>query len=122
MPTTKGGYEAWVFCGTGSSAAEMAASMVLLLAAGLVTRGLVQSLTIHPGFETSNISVVDLDLQEAGYDATRAAAFHRTLAERLAALPGVDATAQARTTPLSGSRMGQWLSPDRRRSPLARSS
>ena len=81
----------------------MAASMVLLLAAGLVTRGLVQSLTIHPGFETSNISVVDLDLQEAGYDATRAAAFHRTLAERLAALPGVDATAQARTTPLSGS-------------------
>ena len=67
VPTTKGGYRGVGVLRHGLLGGQAAASMVPPLAAGLANAaGLVQSLTIHPGFETSNISVVDLDLQEAG--------------------------------------------------------
>ncbi len=87
----------------GLLAAQMAGSMVLLLAAGLLTRGLARSQTIDPGFATANVSVATFDLEAAGYDQARADTFRRLLVERVAALPGVDAVAQARVTPLSGS-------------------
>src|SRR5262249_52453307 len=44
-----------------------------------------------------------------GYDAPRAAAFHRQLAERLASYPGVEEVAQVDPVPLSGSRHGTMV-------------
>jgi macrolide transport system ATP-binding/permease protein len=87
----------------GLLAAQMAGSMVLLLAAGLLIRGLARSQTIDPGFATANVSVATFDLEAAGYDQARADVFRRLLMERVAALPGVDDVAQARVTPLNGS-------------------
>jgi macrolide transport system ATP-binding/permease protein len=86
--------------------AQIAFSMILLLAAGLLLRGLYHAQTIDPGFEMKNTAVVTLDLAEEGYDASRAAVFQRELQQRLAALPGVDGVAAGAPTPLSGSHSG----------------
>jgi predicted permease len=76
--------------------------MVLMIAAGLLLRGLATTRNVDPGFAYENVAVASFDLTAAGYDAARAAAFQRQLAERVDALPGVE-VANATTTPLSPS-------------------
>ena len=49
------------------------------------------------------------DLSLEGYDEPRAAAFHRQLAERLAARPGIAGVAFVDSVPLSGSRRGTMV-------------
>jgi predicted permease len=78
---------------------QVAVCMVLLIAAGLLLRGLATTRNVDPGFEYENVAVASFDLTAAGYDAARAAVFQRQLAERLDALPGVE-VAYATMTPL----------------------
>ena len=85
---------------------QVTVCMVLLIAAGLLLRALYLAQTIDPGFEMKNVSAVSFDLRGQGYNDQRAAVFERQLMERLAALPGVDAVAQAGTTPLSDNHWG----------------
>ena len=79
---------------------QVAVCMVLMIATGLLLRGLAATQTVDPGFEYEDVSVATLDLQGAGYDEARAAAFQRQLVERVGVLPGVEAVAQAMLTPL----------------------
>ena len=81
--------------------AQIGLSMVLLLAAGLLLRGLYHAQTIDPGFETKDVAAIFLNLREQGYDVNRATAFMRRLRERVAGLPGVIEVAQAECAPLS---------------------
>ena len=81
-------------------AAQVAACMILLLAAGLLLRGLHRAQTIDPGFRMKNIAAISFDLNEAGYENPRAATLQRQLLQRFAALPGVNAVAQASGVPL----------------------
>jgi putative ABC transport system permease protein len=81
-------------------AGQVAACMVLLLAAGLLLRGLHRARTTDPGFRMKNVAAISLDLNSAGYDIQRAAALQRQLLQRIAALPGVTAVAQASAVPL----------------------
>jgi predicted permease len=90
--------------------AQVAVSMVLLIAAGLLLRGLYLAQTIDPGFEMKNVATVAFDLRGQGYDIARAGIFQRQLMDRLTALPGVEAVAQAGNTPLSDSHRGTLLS------------
>jgi predicted permease len=96
---------------------QVAVCMVLMIAAGLLLRGLASAQDVDPGFEYENVAVASFDLSAAGYDTARAAVFQRQLAERVDALPDVD-VAYALTTPLYGAsfavvgRLGgqdQWL-------------
>jgi macrolide transport system ATP-binding/permease protein len=80
---------------------QVAVCMLLLLVSGLFLRGLHRAETVNPGFRTQNIETVEFDLPIAGYTAERAAAFQRQLRERLAALPGIEAVAQASVIPLA---------------------
>jgi predicted permease len=89
---------------------QVAVSMVLLIAAGLLLRGLYQAQTIDPGFEMKNVATVSFDLRGQGYDDTRAGLFQQQVIDRLSALPGVDAVAQAGNTPLSDSHRGTMFS------------
>jgi predicted permease len=89
---------------------QVAVSMVLLIAAGLLLRGLYQAQTIDPGFEMKNVASVSFDLRGQGYDDARAGIFQRQLMDRLAALPGVEAVSQAGNTPLSDSHRGSEFS------------
>ncbi len=85
--------------------AQVSVCLVLLIAAGLLARGLLAAQTIDPGFRTDHVFALRFDLEQQHYDDVRAAAFHRSLAERVASLPGVDGVAQTVPVPLS---MEQW--------------
>jgi macrolide transport system ATP-binding/permease protein len=80
---------------------QVAVCMILLIAAGLLMRGLYAAQTIDPGFDMKEIVQASYDLPTQGYKEEHAAAFQRQLVERVAALPGVDGVAQAWVTPLS---------------------
>jgi predicted permease len=98
---------------------QVAVCMVLMIAAGLLLRGLYATQTVEPGFTYENVAVASFDLTGAGYDPARAAVFRRELVERVASLPGIEAVAQVAIPPLTGGGMGfmarpadqeQWLS------------
>ncbi|MGH9768295.1 MAG: ABC transporter permease [Blastocatellia bacterium] len=84
--------------------AQVALSLVLLLPAGLLLRGLVQALMTDPGFETKKTLVVGYSLELSGYDQARAEIFNRQLRARLAALPGVESVSVG-DRPFGGGRL-----------------
>jgi predicted permease len=81
--------------------AQVAVCTILLLAAGLLLRGLHHTQTVDPGFEIKNVAAAFFNLQRQGYDENRATTFIRALRERVASLPGVIEVAQAECAPLS---------------------
>jgi putative ABC transport system permease protein len=85
---------------------QMAVCMVLLIAAGLLMRGLYLAQTVDPGFEMKGITQAQFNLPSQGYSAERAREFQGELIARVAALPGVDAVEQAHVTPLSHQFLG----------------
>ncbi len=85
---------------------QVAVCMVLLIAAGLLMRGLYLAQTVDPGFEMSGITQAVFDLPSQGYNRERAQAFQGELLARVAALPGVDAVEQAHVTPLGHQFLG----------------
>src|SRR5262245_37950951 len=84
--------------------AQVSLSLVLLVGAGMLLRGLIRAGDLNPGFDASKALVVEPRVDLSDYDQTRARAFHRDLASRLEALPGVKAVTWARSIPLSGMR------------------
>jgi predicted permease len=89
---------------------QVAVCLVLLIAAGLLARGLRAAQTIDPGFELKGVAFASFDLRREGYDETRATVFHRQLAERLASQPGVEEVGFVDSVPLSGTRRGTFVS------------
>ena len=80
---------------------QIAISLIVLIAAGLVVRTLQQLQTMNPGFEPQNALMVSFDLSLQGYDEARGQQFYRELPERVRALPGVKSAAIANYIPLS---------------------
>jgi predicted permease len=80
---------------------QVAVSMILLVAAALLTRGLFQVRATATGFEMHNVVTAAFDLTAAGYDEPRARAFQQRLQERVAALPGIDGLAGVSVIPLN---------------------
>ncbi|HJP93204.1 MAG TPA: ABC transporter permease [Pyrinomonadaceae bacterium] len=80
---------------------QIAISMVVLIAAGLVVRTLQQLQTMNPGFDTQNALTMSFDLGLQGYDEARGQQFYRQLAERVQSLPGVESAAVSSYIPLS---------------------
>jgi predicted permease len=74
---------------SGLVVAQVALSLVLLIPAGLLVRGLRHALAIDPGFETKQTLEVKTNLKWSGYDEPRARQFQQELIERMKALPGV---------------------------------
>jgi predicted permease len=81
--------------------AQVAVCMVLLLAAGLLLRGLYYAQTVDPGFDTKNVASAFFNLRSQGYDENRAVSFVRNLREQLGGRPGVNEIAEAECAPLS---------------------
>jgi predicted permease len=90
---------------------QVAVCTVLLIAAGLLMRGLYLAQTVDPGFEMKGITQAQFDLPSQGYSLERASAFQRELVARVSALPGVDEVEQARVTPLGHQFLGTGLTP-----------
>src|SRR6516225_2912074 len=88
---------------------QVAVCMVLLIAAGLLMRGLYLAQTVDPGFAMKGITQAQFDLPSQGYSAEKAQAFERELTASVASLPGVDEVEQAQVTPLSHHFLGTGL-------------
>jgi len=82
--------------------AQVAGSLVLLVAAGLFVRSLLKVRSFDLGFEPGHVLNVILDPHEIGYDQIRSAAFYRDLKSRVGALPGVQSASLASYLPMGG--------------------
>ncbi len=82
---------------------QVSVCLVLLVAAGLLMRGLQAAQSVDPGFKTTNTLTAELDLKRQGYTDARAAVFNRQLVEIVSGFPGIDAVSLAGLIPLSGS-------------------
>ena len=74
---------------SGFVVAQMAMSVLLLIGAALVGRGLVKAQALGLGFEPAPVLTASLDLEMRGYSEARGRALVRSLVERLEAAPGV---------------------------------
>ena len=90
--------------------AQMAVTLVLLAGAGLLGRSLLRVLSVDPGFRTSNIVTVELEVPTLQAETmsnvaevvknTRPGGFMSTLFDRLRALPGVEQVGGISNLPL----------------------
>lgn len=80
--------------------AQIALSLVLLVSAGLFLRTLLNAQSVDPGFSTRSGLLVAIDLQPAGYDASRGRAFFRDMLSRVRESQGVEAASLAARMPL----------------------
>jgi predicted permease len=79
--------------------AQVAFSILLVVAAGLLGRALGRVTTTDPGFDPRGVEVASIDLSMAGYNEETGQVFARELAERLRRLPGVESAALADREP-----------------------
>jgi len=80
--------------------AQVSGSLVVLVAAGLLTRSLRNAESIDLGYDPRNVLNVSLDPKLQGYDPPRAQAFFRDLLSRAKSLPGVESASLAYSVPL----------------------
>jgi predicted permease len=81
--------------------AQVALSLLLLIAAGLIVRSLQQTLIVGPGFEVENRITMSIDLALQGYDEARGREFYKRLITRVESLPGVRAASYISALPLN---------------------
>jgi putative ABC transport system permease protein len=82
--------------------AQVALSLIALVAAGLFLRELQHSQNVDTGFETRGVLVMNFNLLREGYTPERGMVFYDQIVERAAGLPGVRAAAMAQSAPLAG--------------------
>ncbi len=87
--TRTGGYRR-SFLRSGLVVAQIALSLVLLIASGLVLRALQQVQTLNPGFRIDHGLVMSLNTALQGYDRDQGEQFNRQLLDRVGSLPGIE--------------------------------
>jgi putative ABC transport system permease protein len=82
---------------------EIALSLMLLVAAGLLLKSFGQLRGVNPGFDANHVLAVRLSLPAARYPSGASVkTFYDKIAPRIAALPGVEGVSGASALPLSG--------------------
>ena len=82
--------------------AQVAGSLVLLVAAGLFVRSLQKVQGFALGFDSNELLNITIDPHEAGYDESRTAEFYREIEPRIRAIPGVESASLASYLPMGG--------------------
>jgi macrolide transport system ATP-binding/permease protein len=80
---------------------QIALSLVLLIAAGLVLRSLGHLQSMNPGFEANHGLKMSFDIGLQGYDEARGQQFYQRLIERVESVPGVRSASLTSLFPLS---------------------
>ena len=80
--------------------AQVALSMVLLVATGMLLDGFRKSLIVDPGFRTDHLIMMSLDTSFVRYTPVETRSFYRNLVSRTQALPGVASAALTSAIPL----------------------
>jgi predicted permease len=87
---------------------QLASSVVLALAAGLLIRSLVELNRIDLGFDPSHVLTAQVQVPATDYpQAGDVVRFHRQVVERVTGIPGVRAAGSVRVLPLARS-IGDW--------------
>jgi predicted permease len=79
----------------------VAASLVLLIAAGLFVRSLQKAGAVAPGFDTDHAAIISFNLGLHRYQEDRGRQFYERLVERAGALPGAQEVSLTDRLPLS---------------------
>jgi predicted permease len=82
--------------------AQVAASLILLVVAGLFVRSLQKIRTLDVGFDSAHILNVTFDPAQNNFTPSQTEAFYRDLQSRVRAIPGVDSAALASYVPMAG--------------------
>lgn len=89
-------------------AVQVTLSVVLLVSAALLARGMVRGQSAEPGFDTHNVLNIEFGgLDSIGYDTSQMVDLRQQLHARMSLIPGVNAVAFASHVPLLGAGMGQ---------------
>jgi predicted permease len=86
---------------------QAALSLVLLCAAGLLTRSLSNMHHRNFGFDTENRYILHIDPQMAGYSADKLEPLYRQLKENLSAIPGMQQVSFSIYSPMEGDNWGE---------------
>jgi predicted permease len=82
--------------------AEVALSLLLLIAAGLFVRSLQSVRAIDPGFDAAKLVSAPLNINLLRYTRAQGREFYRQVTERVERLPGVESASLARVAVLAG--------------------
>jgi putative ABC transport system permease protein len=92
-------------------ASEVAITVVLVFAAGLLVRSLLNAETSYPGFEPSHLLALELQLPPGSYKTGDAVQnFYATLKDKLRREPGVEAVGAVNCPPSAGGCSDWWYS------------
>jgi predicted permease len=83
-------------------ALQVAASLVLMVGAGLLVRSLQNLKDFYPGFRTDHVLLFDVNARLLGYTVPQTNALYRRLTDQIDALPGIRRTSFSLDPPLSG--------------------
>ncbi len=100
-------------------AGQVAFALVLLVGAGLMIETFARLASKDLGFDARNVLTFRLDPPTGAYTSEQAAPFIEALSERLGAIPGVEAVAVNRCTPLSSLCDGSRVTAVAGRPPIA---
>jgi putative ABC transport system permease protein len=91
--------------------AQVALSVVLLFGSLLFARSLRNLVTMDPGFRAEGVLSASVNFRALDLPPERRGAFRQELADRVRAIPGVQAAAVARIVPVSGDAFGSVVWP-----------
>ncbi len=80
---------------------QVALSLVLVVAAGLLMGSFRKLVTLDPGFRRDGVLLVSMNLAGTGWPESQRKVVHRQILDRLRGLPGVHSAGASFTTPLS---------------------
>jgi predicted permease len=83
-------------------ALQVAASLVLVVVAGLLVRSLQNLKSFYPGFRTDSVLLFDVNARLLGYTVAQTNTLYRRLIDQIDALPGIRRTSFSIDPPLSG--------------------
>jgi predicted permease len=98
--------------GRGLVVAQMALSVVMLSAAGLLVTHLSNLRNLNLGFDRESVLLMTLDATRSGYERLQLSGHYRDLLGRLEAIPGVRAATMSGMTPISGAGGSRFVNVD----------
>jgi predicted permease len=98
--------------GKALAGAQVALSLVLLVAAGLLVESLRKLSNEDPGFRADGVLLVTADLRRSGVPNEQLASVSAKLLEALRAIPGVVDASQSQIVPVSGDRWNDVIAVD----------
>jgi len=93
----------------GIVAGQVALSLVLVIAAGLLVGSFRRLATVDPGFRTRGVLIAEVGWSDVDLSEERQTGFSRELLDRVRLVPGVTRASASRITPISGTAWNDYV-------------